>query len=224
MDVAARAWLGLLVLAALMGVVLFGCAGTMDYRVAWVYLGVFFAGSALITLYLMKHDRALLERRVNAGPWAEPRIMQRVIMSLAAIGFGATIALPALNRRFEWTSLPLEWIVVGDVLTALGLVVVFFVYRENTFTSGTIDVAAEQRVIDTGPYAFVRHPMYAGAVLLLIGTPLALGFAWGLVTLVIIIPALTWRMMDEEAFLSKALPGYSSYCARVRWRLIPGIF
>lgn len=207
-----------------MASLLFGCAGTIHYAPAWVYLGIFFAASLLITIYLMKNDPSLLERRVDAGPWAEPRVVERVIMSLASAGFIASIAVPALDYRFHRSPLPLAWIVVGDVLTAISFAIVFFVYRENTFTSGTIEVVAEQRVVDTGPYAIIRHPMYAGGALLFISTPLALGSAWGLVAFVLTLPALMWRLFDEESLLSSTLPGYTSYCSRVRWRLIPGVF
>jgi protein-S-isoprenylcysteine O-methyltransferase Ste14 len=94
----------------------------------------------------------------------------------------------------------------------------------NTFTSATIEIAEDQKVISTGPYALVRHPMYAGALLYCLGTPLALGSYWGILAFLAMIPFLIWRLVDEERLLAKNLPGYAEYCARVRWRLIPGIF
>ena len=211
-------------LAIVMALVLFGGAGTVRYTEAWIYLGIFFTASLLITLYLMKHDPALLERRVEAGPWAEKRAVERIIMSLASLGFIGLLLIPALDHRFHWSTVPLPVAIAGDILTALSFIVIFFVYRENTFSSAVVDVMPGQRVVDTGPYSIVRHPMYAAALLLFIGTPLALGSWLGLAAFPAALPPLLWRLFDEEALLSRTLPGYTTYCSRVRWRLVPGVF
>jgi protein-S-isoprenylcysteine O-methyltransferase Ste14 len=145
-------------------------------------------------------------------------------MSFVSIGFIALLVVPALDYRFKWSSAPLYAVIAGDALTALCFYITFLVYKENTFSSATIEIAGDQKVISTGPYAMVRHPMYAGALLLFIGTPLALGSYWGLLAFVATLPALAWRLLDEEKFLAKNLSGYTEYCASVRWRLIPGIF
>jgi len=113
---------------------------------------------------------------------------------------------------------------IGDLLVAVGFYLIFLVYRENTFTSATIEVAENQKVISTGPYAIVRHPMYASASLYLFGTPLALGSMWGFVPLAIMIPVLIWRLSDEERFLARNLSGYAEYQAGVRHRLIPFVW
>jgi protein-S-isoprenylcysteine O-methyltransferase Ste14 len=115
-------------------------------------------------------------------------------------------------------------VVLGDVLVAAGFYLIFLVYKENTFTSATIEIAADQKVIASGPYATVRHPMYAGGLLLFVGMPLALGSYWGLLVFVATTPFLLWRLFDEERFLSKNLPGYAEYKGKVSWRLIPGVF
>ena len=219
----AKAWLGLAFLAIAMGLLVFLPAGTFQYRQAWVYLSIFFGASFLITLYLMKRDPALLKRRLSAGPTAEKETTQKVIMLFASIGFIALLVVPALDYRFMWSSVPLYAVIAGDALTALCFYITFLVYKENTFTSATIEIAGDQRVISTGPYAMVRHPMYAGGLLLFIGTPLALGSFWGLLAFVATLPALIWRLLDEEKFLARNLPGYTEYCAKVRWRLIPRI-
>ena len=145
-------------------------------------------------------------------------------MSFTTIGFIALLVVPALDYRFMWSTVPLYTIIAGDILTALGFYIVFLAYRENTFASGIIEVAQDQKVISTGPYAIVRHPMYAGGSLYLLGMPLALGSYWGLLVLTSMVPFLIWRLFDEERFLSKNLLGYTDYCAKVRWRLIPGVF
>jgi protein-S-isoprenylcysteine O-methyltransferase Ste14 len=207
-----------------MGLLLFLSAGTVHYWQGWVYLGVFFWPSLLITLYLMKNDPTLLTRRLSSGPTAEKETTQKIIMVIASAGFIALLVVPALDRRFAWSSMPLCMVIAGDVLTALCFYLTFLVYKENTFTSATIEIAEKQRVISTGPYAMVRHPMYAGGTLLFIGTPLALGSYLGLLSFLAVLPALMWRLLDEEKFLAKNLPGYVEYCVKVRWRLIPGVF
>jgi len=104
---------------------------------------------------------------------------------------------------------------------ALGFLVGFFVFKENTFTSATIELAPDQKLVSTGPYALVRHPMYAGALVMLFGMPIALGSWWGLLVTVAMVPALIWRLFEEEKFLARNLPGYVAYQTKVRYRLIP---
>jgi protein-S-isoprenylcysteine O-methyltransferase Ste14 len=132
--------------------------------------------------------------------------------------------VPAIDHRFAWSSLPLYAVVIGDGLILLGWLGIFFVFRENSFSSATIEVSADQRVISTGPYAWVRHPMYAAGLVMLFGIPIALGSAWGVLVVVAIIPALVWRLINEEDFLARNLPGYRAYRDRVRYRLVPLIW
>lgn len=169
----ARAWLALAILAAVMGLLLFVPAGTVHYWEAWVYLLIFTAASILITLYLMRKDPALLKRRMSGGPTAEKLPAQKFIMLCTSIAFIALLVVPAFDHRFAWSNMPFESVMAGDALVAIGFYLIFLVYRENTFTSATIEVAENQKVISTGPYAIVRHPMYASASLYLLGTPLA---------------------------------------------------
>lgn len=223
-SLAVRAWLSLAVLAAIMGALLFGCAGTLEYWQAWVYLFLFFTLSAVLTQDLLRRDPALLQRRMKGGPTAEGRPLQRLIMSGASLGFVSLLVVPALDFRHGWSTVPVTGVVIGNVLFAVGFGFIGRVYRENTYTSATIEVSAGQRVIDTGPYAVVRHPMYASALLYLIGTPLALGSYWGFLGLALMVPFLVWRLLDEETLLARELPGYVAYQARVRYRLIPGLW
>ncbi|MGE5301480.1 MAG: methyltransferase family protein [Acidobacteriota bacterium] len=220
----ARAWLSLVVLAVIMGLLLFISAGTVHYWQAWVYLSIFTGASLLTTLYLMKRDPALLKRRIRGGPTAEKRRAQKLIMLCTSICFIALLVVPALDHRFRWSAMSLPGVIAGDVLVAIGFYFIFLVYKENTFTSATIEVAEGQKVISTGPYAIVRHPMYASALLYLVGTPLALGSFWGLLAVVAIMPLLIWRLYDEESFLSRNLSGYTEYQKKVRHRLIPFIW
>ncbi len=220
----ARAWLALAVLTVVMALLLFVPAGTVRYWQAWVYLGIFAGASALTTLYLIRRDRALLERRMSGGPMAEKEPAQKFIMLCLSIGFVALLVVPAVDRCFGWSTVLLVGVVAGDLLVALGFYLISVVYRENTFTSATIELAENQKVISTGPYALVRHPMYASASLYLVGTPLALGSYWGLVPIAAMMPFLIWRLFAEERFLARNLAGYTEYRKRVRHRLVPFVW
>jgi len=212
---------GLLRLFVTLAALLFLPAWSLRYWQAWVFLCAFFAPILGITSYLMRHDPALLERRVDAGPGAEKERTQRIIQGLAAIAFFAVILLPSFDHRFGWSRVPAYVSLAGDLLVVLGLLVIFFVFKENTYASGTIEVGAGQKVISTGPYGRVRHPMYSGAIVMLLGLPLALGSWWGLLALVPFTLVILWRLLDEENFLARNLPGYSEYRSKVRYRLVP---
>jgi protein-S-isoprenylcysteine O-methyltransferase Ste14 len=218
------AWLWLVGLALVMGALIFGAAGDLWFRRGWTFLAVFFAASALMTQYLIANDPALLQRRITGGPTKETEPTQRLIMIFISFGFVALIVVPGLDHRFGWSEAPASVARAGDALVAVGFFVVFLVYKANSFASSTIGVAEGQTVVSTGPYAIVRHPMYAGGLLLLLGAPLALGSYWGLVALALIAPFLIWRLLDEERVLEQRLPGYSDYKRKVRWRLLPGVY
>ena len=217
----ARAWQALAIVAAAMCALLFGTAGTTRYWQAWVYVAIFLGASVLTTLYLMKKDRALLARRLRGGPMFEKERTQRIIMAFTSIGFIALLVVPVLDHRFGWSAVPVWAVVLGDVLVAIGFYLISLVYRENSFTAATIEVAAGQKVIATGPYAVVRHPMHASGSLYMLGTSLALGSYWGFVVLAAMTPFLLWRVLDEERILTRNLAGYAEYRQRVRHRLVP---
>ena len=224
MTLNARAWLALALLASVMCALIFGTAGTVRFWQAWVYVSIFVGASVLTTLYLMKKDPALLARRMRGGPTFEREGTQRIIMVFTSVGFIALLVVPALDRRFGWSNVPVWAVVVGNVLVAVGFYFIFLVYRENTFTAATIEVTAGQRVITTGPYAVVRHPMYASGSLYVLGTPLALGSYWGFLAFAGMTPFLLWRLLDEERILTRDLPGYAEYRQLVRHRLVPMVW
>jgi len=174
-----KAILGLVGLGIALAVVVFVPAGTLGYWQGWTWLAVFILGSLLLTLYLMVNDPALLRRRMRAGPFAESSPTQRIIMLFVSAGFLALVAVPALDHRFGWSVVPTSVCILGDVLTALMFLLVLPVMSANPFSAGTVQVESGQRVISSGPYAVVRHPMYAAASLTLPGVPLALGSWWG---------------------------------------------
>ena len=211
-------------LFVVMALVLFGPPWTLDWWQAWLFLVVYFGGSIALMLDLAKRDPALLERRMKGGPWAEERLEQKIIMTFASLAFVALLLIPALDRRFGWSQLPPIVPLIGDALVLIGGYGVWRVFRENSFTSARIELAADQRVISTGPYALVRHPMYATALVAMAGIPIALGSLWGLLAFAAMMPALIWRIFDEETFLATGLPGYAEYKQKVRYRLIPHLW
>jgi protein-S-isoprenylcysteine O-methyltransferase Ste14 len=224
MTLNARAWLALAIVVGVKCALLFGTAGTTQYWQAWVYVAIFLGASVLTTLYLMRSDRALLARRMRGGPMFEKEGTQRIIMVFTSLGFIALLVVPALDHRFGWSDVPVWAVVLGDVLVAIGFSFIFVVYRENSFTAATVEVATGQRVIATGPYAVVRHPMYASGSLYMLGTPIALGSYWGVLALAAMAPFLLWRLLDEERILTRDLPGYAEYRQRVRHRLVPMVW
>ena len=223
-NLARKTIFGFVWLILVLGILLMAPAWTLDYWQAWVYLAVFATSSALITGYLWKKDPKLLERRVNAGPTAEKEAMQKLIQAFASLAFIGMMVLPSLDRRFGWSCVPIVWVIAGDALVAAGFYIIFLVFKENTYTAATIEVAADQTVISTGPYAVVRHPMYAGALIMLFGTPLALGSWWGLIMFALMTLVIILRLLDEEKFLERSLPGYTEYCQKVRYHMIPFVW
>src|SRR5690348_3525993 len=219
----ARMWRLTAISTVLIALALFLSAGTVVYWQAWVYL-VLVVLTAIPLIRLITNDPILRENRMRAGPRAEQRPIQKLILWLAAIPLIALYIVPGLDRRFGWSSVPAWLSIVGCVLIVASMWLVYRVFQENSFGSATVEVAKDQKVISTGPYAFVRHPMYSGAALYFIGLALVLGSYWALIPSALGILGLVWRLFDEEAFLRQNLPGYAAYCATVRWRLWPGVF
>jgi protein-S-isoprenylcysteine O-methyltransferase Ste14 len=207
-----------------MGALLFIPAGTLDYWEAWVFAGVFFVCSAAIGIWLLIKDPKLLERRMNVGPTAEKEPAQKIIAMFTLLAFAGSGVLPALDHRFGWSNVPIFFVILGNILIALSYLAFYFVLRENTYAASTIQVEENQRVISTGPYALVRHPMYTGALILMLGIPLALGSWWGLLLLIPGLAVIIWRLLDEERFLSVNLAGYTEYKNKVRYRLVPFVW
>lgn len=223
-SLAFRALRALVIVDSLIAAALFLIAGTLNYWQGWAFLLVYVAPGLAIVLYLLQRDPALLERRMRGGPRHEKEPAQKLIMSVISVAFFALILVPALDQRFEWSVMPAAVALAGDALVLLGWFAMFMVFRANPWAASTVQVSDDQRVVSSGPYALVRHPMYSGAFLMLLGIPLALGSWWGLVPLVAMFPALVWRLLDEEKFLERNLSGYKDYEATVRWRLIPMVW
>jgi protein-S-isoprenylcysteine O-methyltransferase Ste14 len=223
-DLMRKTWLRQTLSLLIFFALVFAPAGTLRFWQGWLFGLIFLAASVVIGIYFFKHDPALLERRMQAGPGAEQEPAQKIIISAIIIGFCLLIALPGLDHRWHWSAVPIWLVLVANAGVALSFVVFFVVMQQNSYAASTVRVEADQPVISTGLYGIVRHPMYSGALLLLICTPPALGSSWSLLLLIPTLPVLAWRLLDEERVLKRDLPGYADYCRQVRYRLIPGIW
>lgn len=212
---------GLFSLFVISFALLFLPAWTLHYWQAWTYLGVSMVSISTIVVYLIRNDPALLARRVNN---TEQELSQKFIHFSVNLVFAAVSVVSALDHRFGWSAVPTYVVIAGDVLVALGMLIIFFVFRENSFTASTVQVAAGQKVISTGLYALVRHPMYVGGLVFIFGIPLALGSWWGLLTFIPLTLLIVWRILDEERFLVRNLSGYGEYRSKVKYRLIPFVW
>ena len=212
-----RFGLAFIVLAA----VFFATAGTFRYWQAWVYLAVLFIPMFFVLLYLVKNDPALLERRLRTKEKAVP---QNLFHRITTAGFILSYIVPGLDHRFAWSSVPTFVVLAADILMFAGYVLFFLVLRENSYASRVVEVEKDQRVISTGPYAFVRHPMYSAVLVMFLMNPIALGSFWAMLCLVPLPGFLVTRIRNEEKLLMDDLAGYREYTQTVKYRLVPGVW
>ncbi|WP_319457211.1 MULTISPECIES: isoprenylcysteine carboxylmethyltransferase family protein [unclassified Mycobacterium] len=206
------------------GLALFVPAGTFHYWQAWVFIAVFMLATIVPSFYLAVTNPAALQRRLNAGPTAETRPVQRIIISATVLMVVVLLVVSALDHRFGWSSVPLPVVWIGNVLVAVGLVLAQLVVIQNSYASANITVEADQPLVSTGLYGLVRHPMYVGALIMMFGTPLALDSLWGMIPMALGVPVLAARIVDEEKLLTEQLGGYREYTTHVRSRLIPYVW
>lgn len=210
-----------LVATVLWGVVLFWPAGTFDYWQAWAFLAIYAVISIACCVYWGLTSPGVLQRRLRGGPAAESRPAQK-FASTALIGaFTATFVVSAIDHRFGWSTPPTEVSILGLVAVTLGLCLGVLAVVENGYAAANITVENEQPVISTGMYGLVRHPMYFSVLVTMIGLSLALGSYWGLVCVLVSLPILVVRILDEEQLLAQELSGYREYTRHVRYRLLP---
>ncbi len=196
-------------------------AGTLDYWQAWVYLAILLLPMCLVVAYFLKNEPELLERRMRLKE-KEPE--QKAIILLSYPFFLAAFLLPGFDRRFGWSAVPPRLVMAADVIVLVSYGFFFRVMRENRFLSRVVEVDRKQKVISTGPYAVVRHPMYAAVIPMYFFSPLALGSFWALVPAAFVPLILIARIFNEEKVLGRDLEGYTDYTRRVKYRLIPGIW
>ncbi len=204
--------------------VLFASAGTLDWPGAWIYLGLSVAITVAGGLWLLRRDPGLLEERLGSLLQRDQKGWDKVFMMVMLALWVGWLVLMGLNaKRFHWSHVPFSFQMLGLALLLLATYVIWLTFRENSYASPVIKIQKERghRVVSTGPYAYVRHPMYAGAVLYIIGIPLLLGSWWGLAASILIIVLIAVRAVLEERTLAAELEGYAQYAARVRYRLVP---
>ena len=209
---------------ALIALALFWPAGTFDYWQAWVFLGMFVGLSVIYTVYAGLTNPEVLRRRMNAGPRHESRPVQKIVSAGVVLAFFALLVVSALDHRFGWSHVPTALVFVGNVVAAVGLGIAITVVTQNSYAAANITVEADQAVVSTGLYGLVRHPMYFGVLVMLIGVPLALGSYWGLVLVAFDAILFTMRIFDEEKALTEELTGYREYTEKVHSRLVPGVW
>lgn len=202
-------------------VLLFIPAGSFLYWQAWVYFSVIFFPMFYILLYLLKRDPELLERRLRSKEKVkEQKTIVRLFSLLFLIGF----LIPGLDYRFGWSHVSVPIVIIANISVFTGYMIFFSTMKANSYASRIIEVEKEQTVISSGPYAIVRHPMYAGWLLMIIATPVALGSYWALLVFMLFTILLIQRIVNEEKVLLKELPGYEEYCRNVKYRLAPYVW
>ena len=205
----------------LMGLLLFLPAGSFAYWQAWLLIGILFVPMFLAGLVMMARSPELLRKRLSAK---EEQAEQKQVIAFSGLMFLAAFVLAGLNFRFGWLRQP-RWLVwAAAVLFLLGYLLYAEVLRENAYLSRTIEVQENQKVIDTGLYGVVRHPMYAATILLFLAMPLVLGSPLSFVIMLLYLPIIAKRIRNEEAVLEQGLEGYADYKQRVKYKVIPGIW
>ncbi len=213
-------WLGIFAL------LLFVPAGTLDWPGAWMFLAILAASSMMSTLWLARHDPALLKERLRPPFQREQPLWDKMLMAGFMPLWLGWYVLMGFDRRFEWSEMPVGAEALGALLLALAMGLVWLTLKENSFAATAVKLQAERghRVISTGPYTYVRHPMYAGAVLFALGLPLLLGSWWGMAMAPLLILVFGIRAVKEEEMLKAELDGYADYADRIEYRFVPRIW
>jgi len=218
MSLKSRLALRFLIAAVMLGGLLFIPAGSFRFWQGWCYLATLFVPGLLAFAYFYKHDPRLIERRLQTK---EKVREQKCIMMFVYVTWLITFVLPGLDHRFGWSHLPLWITIFSQAVVFGGYLMTLWVVKVNRFASRTIRVEPGQKVISSGPYRIVRHPMYLGMCAMWLFTPLALGSYFTLPAFVLLIPLIILQLLNEEKILREELPGYPEYCVLTRFRLVP---
>lgn len=204
-----------------LSLLVFAPAGSFSFWQGWIYLGVVFLPFFFAVTYFLNRDPSFLQRRMQMQ---EKQKAQKTIQKFGFLYYLLTFMIPGFDFRWNWSFVPIWAVLVADSLVILGYYLIIRVFKENSFAARTVQVESGQKLISSGPYSLVRHPMYVGVILMYSATPVALGSWWGLIPALLLIPMLVFRILDEEKLLLKELPGYREYMEKVRFRLIPNIW
>jgi protein-S-isoprenylcysteine O-methyltransferase Ste14 len=205
----------------IMGAILFIPAGTLDFWEGWLFFSALFIPMFFVFIYMIRHERRLLEKRLNVR---ERRKQQGLIQLFNTISFFASMMVAGFDRRYGWSNVPFWLVIASDATMLTGYYFFIKTMLHNAYASRVIEVQKGQKVIDTGPYAVVRHPMYAAGIFMYMFIPVALGSFWAMIPLLLIPVMLIFRLLDEEKAMIKGLKGYKRYMKKVKYRLIPGIW
>jgi len=205
----------------LFSALLFIPAGTLFYWEAWVYLALLFIPMSVVAVHLIRNDPELVERRLRMK---EKEAEQKLIIKLSYVYFTALLLLPGFDQRYGWSSVSTATVLAADLVVVSGYLLFVIVLKQNRYASRIIEVVPQQQVVMTGSYALIRHPMYLAVLLMCTFTPLALGSLWAMIPTPLLLILLMARIRNEECVLSRELPGYSEYCQKVRYRIVPGIW
>ena len=205
----------------LLAAILMACAGTVRYWQGWAFCAAIMAPALFTATYFIKKSPEFLERRMK---FKEKEVRQQAIIKVADFFFLVGFLIPGIDYRYGWSVVPLWLILLSDALIIAGYYLVFLTFKNNAFAARTVEVFDGQRVIDTGPYAVVRHPMYIGIIPMFLFMPLALGSYWAMIPMIPVCAVIILRILNEEEVLKRDLPGYDAYCAKVRYRLVPFVW
>jgi protein-S-isoprenylcysteine O-methyltransferase Ste14 len=224
LRVTKQAVIGLIALTILLWIVLFLPAWTLNYWQAWAFWIVFVVCVSAISVNFLKKDLNLIANRLKIGPAAEQQNTQKISQAVISVFFILLLLVPSIDHHYGMSTVPAYLSIVADGFVVFGLLVIYLVFKANSYTSVLVEVNKDQKVISTGPYGVVRHPMYSGALVMLLFIPLALGSFWGLLAFPPILLAIAVRLTEEEKFLAQELPGYGEYCQKVKYHLIPYVW
>jgi len=196
-------------------------AGTWAYWQGWMYMITLFLPMFFVLPYFLLRDPALLERRMRMR---EKESAQRKIIAFSYLYFLLAFVLPGIDIRFGWSNVPPLVSILADGFVFGGYMIFVWVLTVNSYLSRTVEVDAGQKVVSSGPYGIVRHPMYFGVTIMYLASPLALGSYWALIPAALVIPLLVARLRNEEQVLLRDLPGYAEYRQKVKYRLLPGVW
>ena len=208
-------------LPLVIGLLMLWPAGTFDFWQVYAYFGILLVPMFFALIYFLRNAPEVLERRMKTS---EKEATQQRLVAILIVSVLAIFMIPGFDKRFGWSEIPVWLVLVGDAVMLLGYLFMIYVMKVNSFAARTIEVEQNQRVIDSGPYALVRHPMYAGFLLMYVATPIALGSWWAFLAVAVVPIALIFRIINEEMVLHRDLDGYREYTQRIRWRLVPGIW